>query len=117
MKKLFIVIASLFCGFVLLAAPAGNTQNVNLAWDYDFSTNAVSGFRLYYGPSTGNYTNSVTVGTVTNATIPSLSRGGTYYFAATALSTNAGIESDYSNEINYTIPKKPSNPKNLVLTP
>ncbi len=117
MKKLLLI------GFIILmtvtslfAPPASQTASVNLAWDYDFSTNYVSGFKLYVGGNSGNYTNSVTVGTVTNGSILNLQRGATYYFTATAIGTN-NLESDYSNEIIYTVPKKPGNPKNLALQP
>jgi len=114
MKKLFI---SLILGLSLIssfAAPSGNTATVNFVWDYDFTTNYISNFKLYFGPSTLNYTNSVTLGMVTNGTIPNLQRGITYYFSCTAIDTN-NLESDYSNEVIYTIPKKPGNPRNLII--
>jgi hypothetical protein len=77
-------------------------QSVTLAWDP--STNIdVSGYNIYYGSSSGNYTNQVSVGNVTNVTISDLLEGVTYFFAATASGTS-GLESDPSNEISYSVP-------------
>jgi hypothetical protein len=106
------------CGSVF-AAPAPISVAVPLAFDYDFVTNQVAGVRLYYGASTNipgwdgtnivsfNYTNFVFLSApATNGVITNLSWGVTYYFAATAITTN-GIESDYSNEVMTNIPVKP----------
>jgi hypothetical protein len=77
-------------------------DSVTLAWDPSVSTN-VAGYRVYYGVASGNYTNSVTVGSATNATVSGLAGATTYYFAATAYDVN-GLESDFSSETNYTTP-------------
>lgn len=50
-----------------------------------------------------NYTNKVSVGNVTGATISGLLSGKTYYFTTTATDTT-GLESDLSNEAMYTVP-------------
>lgn len=72
--------------------PALVTGTATLAWD---AVPGVAGYKLYQGAGSRNYTNSISVGNVTNATI---SRApGTNYFAATSVDTN-GIESDFSNE-------------------
>jgi hypothetical protein len=72
--------------------------SVDLAWDRSPSPE-VTGYRVYYGVASGNYTNSVVVGNVTTNTVPALSRGVTYFFAVTSYDAN-GRESTFSNEIN-----------------
>ena len=93
----------LFCGLaVTTPSSVLGTQSVTLAWNPVTNAN-VAGYKVYYGSASGNYTNISSVGNVTNATIPGLTDGATYYFAATSLSTS-GLESGYSSEISYTIP-------------
>ncbi len=109
----------------------GYKTSVTLAWcpsPTDPTNAAIAGYKIYYGadgnipgwtptiysstncPATivsngtnwfRTYTNAVTVGNVTNATVTNLAGGVTYYFAATAYDTN-GLESDFSEEIAFT---------------
>ncbi len=76
--------------------------SVSLAWDVSPDVTA-TGYRVYYGGASGVYTNSATVGNVTNATFSNLPDGATYYFAAVAYNS-AGFESDFSNETSYSVP-------------
>jgi fibronectin type 3 domain-containing protein len=65
----------------------------------------VSGYRVYYGTSPGNYTQPLGGGTYSKATsytLIGLPAGYTYYFAVTAIDL-AGIESGYSNEASKSI--------------
>ncbi|MGH7951699.1 MAG: hypothetical protein ACREFE_07240 [Limisphaerales bacterium] len=73
-----------------------------LSWDASPDP-AVAGYNVYYGGASGNYTNVISVGNVTNAAISGLVEGATYYFAATAVDTN-GVESVFSAELSYTMP-------------
>jgi hypothetical protein len=82
-----------------------NLSNATVAWDRSPSA-AATGYRVYYGAASGNYTNSVTVGNVTTNTVAGLVNGVTYFFAVTALATS-GEESTYSNEISL-VPGSPS---------
>ena len=75
-------------------------SSVTLAWDPSTSTN-IAGYKVYYGPASRTYTNTLTVGNATNTTISNLITGATYYFTATAYDT-ANLESDFSNEVGYT---------------
>jgi hypothetical protein len=75
-------------------------SSVTLAWDPSTGTN-IAGYKLYYGASSRTYTNTLTVGTATSATISNLISGATYYCAATAYDTS-NLESDFSNEVSYT---------------
>lgn len=81
--------------------------SVTLAWDASPDASAV-GYRIYYGPASGVYTNSATVGNFTTATLNSLVEGATYFFAATAYNS-LGEESLFSNEANYTVPVPSTN--------
>jgi hypothetical protein len=61
----------------------------------------LAGFKIYYGISSGNYTQVVNAGYVTTYTVNNLN-SGTYYFVATAYDTS-GNESGYSNQVSKTI--------------
>jgi len=75
-------------------APTKNTDGSNL-------TN-LTGYKIYYGTSPGNYTQSVTVtgASTTSYTLP-LSPG-TYYFALTAVDST-GAESARTGELTKTV--------------
>lgn len=96
----------MFVGSMLIAgylfAQSLPTASVVLAWDASPDA-SVSGYRLYYGVASRTYTNTVDVGNVLTGVISNLVPGVTYYFAATAYATN-GLESDFSNEVGYTVP-------------
>ncbi len=70
----------------------------------------LAGYKIYYGTSSGNYTNVTDVGFPpvvdgrVQADIDNLTPGKTYYFAATAYDSS-GVESDYSNEVSTTVPE------------
>lgn len=96
MKKWF-----LFVLFWLALLPAFGAS-VTLAWDASPSPEVI-GYKIYVGPSTRVYTNIVTLSNVLTCTISNLNKGGTYFFTATAYDAS-GLESDYSNEVSYTVP-------------
>ena len=75
---------------------------VTLAWDAN-SEPDLAGYKVYYGINTRVYPFTVVAGNGTSLTLSNLQEGVTYYFAATAYNT-AGLESDFSAEINYTVP-------------
>ncbi len=74
--------------------------SVSLAWDRNPEADVV-GYRIYYGLSSRQYTNSIYVGNLTAGTVPGLSNGVPYFFAMTALDAT-GLESDYSSEVAVT---------------
>jgi hypothetical protein len=75
--------------------------SVTLAWNK--STNPiVAGYNIYYGGTSGIYTNEICACNATNATISGLMQGATYYFAATTY-TSLGIESSFSSEASYLV--------------
>jgi len=90
----------LFFGLFNGSAQAG--QSVTLAWEQNPEAN-VTGYRIHYGVESRTYANMVDAGNATSVTIANLVEGATYYFAATAYNP-LGLESDYSDEISYTVP-------------
>ncbi len=111
MKRLFAV-SGLTLLLTMVAFGIGRVEvpsNVVLAWDPSPGPNIAS-YQVYYGAASMTFTNVVVVsGSTTNATVTNLVRGVTYFFAATA-KDSAGLESDYSNEVSWTSPKKPHPP-------
>ena len=86
----------------LFPNPVHAVQSVTLAWDPSPDTNVV-GYNVYYGVASRTYTNAVDVGNATSVNIPGLVEGRTYFFAVTAYIAG-GLESDFSNEISYSVP-------------
>ncbi len=63
----------------------------------------VAGYKLFYGQSTRSYSNAVDAGGQVSCTLSDLYPGSTYFFAAAAYDAS-GNQSDYSEEISYTVP-------------
>ncbi len=82
--------------------------SVTLAWDPS-ARSGIAGYRLYEGGVSRTYTNAIEAGNATTATASNLLSGATYFFAVTAVGTN-GLESDFSNEITYTVPLPTNSP-------
>ncbi|MEI6166081.1 MAG: fibronectin type III domain-containing protein [bacterium] len=80
-----------------------------LAWDAaanasDGSPVAdVAGYRLYYGTTSGGYSNMIPAGLSLTATATNLQAGTPYYFAVAAYNA-AGVESSLSAELTWTSP-------------
>lgn len=108
MKALFAWLA------LCLAWTAGAASQVSLAWEPSPDAD-VTAYRLYWGGAAGTWTNHHALGNVTNAVFSDLTPGGRYYFVVTALNT-AGLESDPSNEVSYSVPTKPRPPGELQIT-
>jgi hypothetical protein len=90
-------------GAVYLYPSTNRVDAVYLLWDPSQGTN-VAGYNIYVGAEgSRQYTNRLSVGNVTNATVSRLVQGVSYYFAATAYDV-AGTESVFSNELSYTVP-------------
>ena len=86
---------------------SNSAQFAILSW-YAPKTNAdgtpltdLAGYKVYYGPSSGNYTQTIDVGNATAIQIDSLA-AGTWYFAVTAYDSS-GNESTFSNEVTKNI--------------
>jgi hypothetical protein len=108
-----------FLGVLLiLAALITSIQaggNITLAWNPS-SDPVVAGYDIYYGGTSGVYTNETSVGLATSLTISNLVYGSTYYFAATTYNA-AGAQSSFSTEVSYTVPTPPPPGVQLLVTP
>ena len=95
--------------------------SINLAWDA-VNDPRVSGYKVYYGTSSRNYTGQIDVGNATTRTVSNLIDGATYYFAVTVYDASR-VESGYSNEVVGTVPgvapdtTPPTAPGSLAATP
>lgn len=79
--------------------PLPSTNTVLLDWDLKSNLN----YRIYYGPASRRYTNSVQIGATNVGWVRGLMPGGLYFFGVTA-TDSLGQESDYSNEVLYSAP-------------
>lgn len=93
----------LFAGLMAcLPLPLSAVQSVKLAWNPS-STIGITNYNVYYWQQNGVGTNKLAFGSVTNAAVPGLTEGKTYYFSVTA-DSSAGLESPPSSLIAYTVP-------------
>ncbi len=105
------------CGGGKGASNISTAGTAKLTWDAPTTnTNGaaltdLSGYKLYYGISSGNYTNTKDIGTASCTDVGGKTEctyiveglaPGSYYFAVTAYNS-IHIESDYSNEVNKTV--------------
>jgi len=98
----FLTILSSFSAFA-------TTNYVVLGWDANTETN-LSGYAVYYGTASRNYSASKDVSSAfTSTTITNLQPGTNYYFAVTAKNT-LGLESGYSPEVSCLVPVAVNNP-------
>ncbi len=96
----------LLSALALIFGAVLSAGEVTLAWDPN-SEPDLAGYKLYYGLESGQYDEIIDVGNVTTTTVPGLDAGLTYYFVVTAYNA-AGLESDPSNEVSYTVPDETS---------
>ena len=94
-KTIILLIMLLFGGAGVFAG------ELTLSWDQNAETD-LAGYKIHYGPNSGNYTNSINVGNNIIYTVDNLTEGQRYYFAVTAYD-NSGNESDYSQEVNAVV--------------
>ncbi len=87
---------------------------VRLAWDPSPDAD-VTGYRLYWGVQSGTYVGMHDVGGTTTTSAGWLADDTTYFFAVTAYNSS-GLESDFSNEVEYTTPAAPLTSDGSVVT-
>ena len=86
---------------VALVAVSGNSLagQLSLAWN---PVAGATGYKLYYGTASRNYSSNVDAKNVTSYTVAGLTNGASYYFAVQAY--NATATSGYSNEVSAVVP-------------
>jgi len=82
---------------VYFASAASQASKVTLTWDANNDPN-LAGYIIYYGTSSGQYTQKINVGKVTTATVTG-PQVGSYYFFAVAAYNLTKLESAFSNEV------------------
>jgi len=85
---------------LLWLTSVAQAASVTLAWSPSPDA-TVTGYRLYYGDTSGTVTNRLDVGAVLTGTVTNLVAGTNYFFYATAYD-GFGVESEPSNTITYT---------------
>ena len=96
-----LIIILVFAAILLSGMPA-RAAEITLAWDPNVEPD-LSGYKVYSGTASRNYSGTVDVGNWTRCVMGGLEPGRTYYFAAKAYNA-AGSESDYSAEVVYSVP-------------
>jgi len=97
----------------VLAADFGN-GSLNISWTHSVSTDT-AGYRLYWGTSSGNTTNSVDVYDVDSYKLKGLTNGQTYYTRLKAYDTSGNLSAGYSNESSATATNTP--PETVITAP
>lgn len=87
---------------IMLSSSAAWGSAVTLQWDPSLDSD-VAGYKIYAGTSSGQFGAPITVGKVTQASVPNLTGGARYYFVVTAVNS-AGGESVPCAELGYTLP-------------
>jgi hypothetical protein len=102
--------ASATLGPFSIAVNAVSLGSVTLSWtpptqnDDGSALNNLAGYKIYWGPSAGNYSNSVTINNAGLSSYVVENLGpGTYVFAAKSFNS-AGMESTFSNTATKTVP-------------
>jgi Fibronectin type III domain len=84
-------------GIALLAVASPHPPpSIQVVWSPPLQS--VIGYEVFWGPSPRCYTNHVSVGMSTNATLSGLDPGAWYYISVRSLS-GSGVETNFSNEV------------------
>jgi Fibronectin type III domain len=89
---------ALLVGLVVVSGKSFAGQ-LKLAWD---PVANATGYRLYYGTSSGNYSSSVDAQNQTIVTVSGLTDGARYYLAVKAYDSTT--TSNFSNEVSGVVP-------------
>jgi len=81
---------------VLNAQPAVDSPGVELSWNA-IPNEGIMGYKVYYGTQSGEYTETLAYGAISNIAVEGLDGGQTYYFMVASVDSY-GNESFFSNE-------------------
>ena len=95
-------ILNVVSNLTVIANPT-NANAVIVSWNASLDP-TLAGYKIYYGSSSGNYTNVLDAHMATNVTISGLANRTTYYFAATEYDAAANESDYYSYESTYAVP-------------
>lgn len=109
LRQFRIVLLLLGLGIWWGSLASTSAVEVAVAWNPPVDASDVTGFRVRYGTSSGQYTAVTNVGLRTSAVFTELNGGLTYYFAASSVDAE-GNESVASNEVSVDIPGPPPQP-------
>jgi hypothetical protein len=97
----FLLLSFVSLLLLLSTQVAAHADQATLAWKAS-SSSGITGYMLYYGTRSHDYSSSIDVGNKTDGTITGLQDGVTYYAAVTAYDEQ-GAQSGYSDEINFSL--------------
>lgn len=100
--RLLILLGALCVAILLPTGAKGSTNSITINLQATVNP-AVTGYYIYYGTASGDYTNKISVGNVTNVNVSGLVPSLTYYFAATSHDSR-NQESSFSSEASYFVP-------------
>jgi len=83
---------------LILLPSAVSAGTIRLAWD-PVGDPDLSGYKVYYGTSSGVYTNSTPTGSQTSVELTNLQECKVYYLAVKAVDANGNESMGFSNEI------------------
>lgn len=92
------------CVMSFLPTPAWAQSSITLGWQAS-SDPTIAGYDIFYGTVSQQYTNEISVGNASSATISGLVPGVTYYFAATSYNSQ-NEQSAFTPEVSYTVPQQ-----------
>mgnify|MGYP006299498725 CR=1 FL=1 len=76
-------------------------KKIHVSWNPNDETD-LEGYKVHYGTTSKNYQTTVDVSNATSYSTPELQNGVTYFLAVTAYDT-ANNQSDFSDEISYSV--------------
>jgi N-acetylmuramoyl-L-alanine amidase len=95
--------------FLIATVSLAQAQSATLAWDANKEPD-VTGYNLFYGTSTQNYSVKLNVGKTTSYTVTGLDLSLDYFFAVQAYSSS-GLTSGLSTEVKLPAPVPPGSTK------
>jgi len=94
--------------YLIICSATTRAASVDVVWN-PCTNNAVTSYKIYYGTASQTYTNTLTVGNVTNVLVSNLTAGVTYYFAAKSCDALGDESAAFSKEASFAVPLDATN--------